>query len=116
MSSSRHPPPSTPSQHVMRQLKLVIPGAAISYYLRTIQEFRRIAEGGVGGWSRCVHRELMSVVEMYSRAVSLFSPSPGFCDLRVTQDSGTRKPGSWPYDDLSVHICPVDALDQGHRA
>jgi len=51
-SSRQRSPPSTLSQHVLRQLQLVIPGAAVSYYLGTIQEFWRIAEGGAGGWSR----------------------------------------------------------------
>lgn len=48
-------PPLSVSQHTLRQLKFVIPGGAITYYLRTYDVFWRILEGELGdGWGRCV--------------------------------------------------------------
>lgn len=48
------PPKRVPwSQHTLRQLKLVLPGAAITYYLGTFHEFLLIFNGG-GSWGRLV--------------------------------------------------------------
>lgn len=53
--------PSTPSRsvslsrHTLRQLKFVIPGGAITYYLGTHEVFWRMVSGiGREGWGRCV--------------------------------------------------------------
>ncbi|RDB25812.1 hypothetical protein Hypma_006550 [Hypsizygus marmoreus] len=42
----------TTIQHTLRQLKLVVPGGAITYYLGTLQEFWRITQGAEGSWAR----------------------------------------------------------------
>lgn len=42
------------AQHALRQLKLVVPGAAITYYLETLHEFWRIVLGEGGWWGRFV--------------------------------------------------------------
>lgn len=42
------------AQHTLRQLKLVVPGGAITYYLKTLHEFWRIAQGEGGSWGRFV--------------------------------------------------------------
>ncbi|KAF9003934.1 hypothetical protein BDQ17DRAFT_1541602 [Cyathus striatus] len=38
--------------NALRQLKLVIPGAAITYYFETFQEFWRVVLGEVGSWGK----------------------------------------------------------------
>ena len=42
------------TQHALRQLKLLIPGAAITYYLRTWDEFWDILHGSGGSWAQSV--------------------------------------------------------------
>jgi hypothetical protein len=43
------------SRHTLRQLKFVIPGGAITYYLGTHEVFWRMVNGiGWDGWGRCV--------------------------------------------------------------
>ncbi|KAH9481733.1 hypothetical protein JR316_0006260 [Psilocybe cubensis] len=40
------------TEHTLRQLKLVLPGAAITYYLGTLNDFWGIIEGNGGFWAR----------------------------------------------------------------
>ncbi|PPQ85387.1 hypothetical protein CVT25_006418 [Psilocybe cyanescens] len=40
------------TQHTLRQLKLVLPGAAITYYLGTLNDFWKIIQGNGGSWAR----------------------------------------------------------------
>ena len=42
------------SQHVLRQLKLLVPGAAMTYYLRTLDEFWDILHGNGGSLAQSV--------------------------------------------------------------
>jgi len=49
---STHPSPVSTTQHTIRQLKLVVPGGAITYYLGTFQEFWQIVQGASGSWGR----------------------------------------------------------------
>ncbi|KAF8626996.1 hypothetical protein AX15_004580 [Amanita polypyramis BW_CC] len=44
--------PGFSSQHTLRQLKLVIPGAVVTYYLGTLHEIWRVYHGQVGSWPR----------------------------------------------------------------
>lgn len=54
-------PPSKPkthvlwSRHTLKQLQLVLPGAALTYYLGTIHVFLNILHGSGGFWARCGH-------------------------------------------------------------
>ncbi|TFK72884.1 hypothetical protein BDN72DRAFT_266573 [Pluteus cervinus] len=47
---------SYPAQHVLRQLKLVIPGGAITYYLGTIHHFLDIVSTQSDSWGSTVAR------------------------------------------------------------
>ncbi|KJA26274.1 hypothetical protein HYPSUDRAFT_36552 [Hypholoma sublateritium FD-334 SS-4] len=40
------------TEHTLRQLKLVLPGAAITYYLGTLNDFYNILGGDGGAWAR----------------------------------------------------------------
>jgi len=40
------------TEHTLRQLKLVLPGAAITYYLGTLNDFWGILQGTGGAWAR----------------------------------------------------------------
>ncbi|KAF9468097.1 hypothetical protein BDZ94DRAFT_1247174 [Collybia nuda] len=51
---SARPPKIPTTQHTLRQLKLVVPGGAITYYLKTLHEFWRIAQGEGGSWGRTI--------------------------------------------------------------
>ncbi|KAF8349112.1 hypothetical protein F5887DRAFT_1060013 [Amanita rubescens] len=44
------------SQHTLRQLKLVIPGVAVTYYLGTLHEIWRLYHGHVGSWPHTADR------------------------------------------------------------
>ncbi|KAF8149967.1 hypothetical protein B0H34DRAFT_666562 [Crassisporium funariophilum] len=48
-STHRHVPWTT---HTLRQLKLVLPGAALTYYLGTVHDFLSILHGGGGSWAQ----------------------------------------------------------------
>ena len=50
------------TQHALRQLKLLIPGAAITYYLRTWDEFWDILHGSGGSWAQSVLDRLLILV------------------------------------------------------
>ncbi|KAF8896379.1 hypothetical protein BD779DRAFT_1495579 [Infundibulicybe gibba] len=55
MSSSRQQTSIVPTRHhAFRQLKLVVPGLAITYYLGTISEFLRILQDTESPWGRTV--------------------------------------------------------------
>ncbi|KAF8227310.1 hypothetical protein L208DRAFT_1424844 [Tricholoma matsutake] len=49
---STRPIPVSTTQHAIRQLKLVVPGGAITYYLGTFQEFWWIVQGANGSLGR----------------------------------------------------------------
>jgi len=49
---SARPTPVSGAQHTLRQLQLVVPGGAITYYLGTFQEIWRIVQGAGGSWGR----------------------------------------------------------------
>ncbi|KAF8972129.1 hypothetical protein BDZ97DRAFT_1650461 [Flammula alnicola] len=40
------------TEHTLRQLKLVLPGVAITYYLGTLQDFWNILQGSGGSWAQ----------------------------------------------------------------
>lgn len=42
------------TQHTVRQLKLVLPGVAITYYLGTLDDFWKILLGTGGWWAQSV--------------------------------------------------------------
>jgi hypothetical protein len=42
------------SRHTLRQLKFVVPGGAITYWLNTTQRFWDVIYGASKGWGRCV--------------------------------------------------------------
>lgn len=69
-SSSSHPAPSKPTQtrvmrhvpwtqHTFRQLKLLLPGAAVTYYLHTLDEFWDVLHGSGGSWAQSVSTSLV---------------------------------------------------------
>ena len=56
--SDRLPSPSNTKhvpwrRHTLKQLKLVLPGAALTYYLETIHVFLSMLHGTGGFWARC---------------------------------------------------------------
>ncbi|KAF8808717.1 hypothetical protein BYT27DRAFT_7096144 [Phlegmacium glaucopus] len=40
------------TRHALKQLKLVLPGAALTYYLGTIHTFLSVLHGSAGSWAR----------------------------------------------------------------
>ena len=57
---STYPSSAATTQHAIRQLKLVVPGGAITYYLGTFQEFWWIVQGAGGSWGRLVNFRISS--------------------------------------------------------
>src|SRR5688572_21910187 len=49
-------------EHTVRQLKLLVPGAAVTYYLGTIHDFAGILHGQGGSWAQyiLVQRQVVS--------------------------------------------------------
>lgn len=54
------------TEHTLRQLKLVIPGAAITYYLGTLDDFWKILQGFGGSWAQSVFFLLFSTTTLFS--------------------------------------------------
>jgi len=47
------------TQHTFRQLKLLLPGAAVTYYLHTLDEFWDVLHGSGGSWAQSVSTSLV---------------------------------------------------------
>ncbi|KAF9557437.1 hypothetical protein CPC08DRAFT_640262 [Agrocybe pediades] len=58
------------TEHMLRQLKLVLPGALITYYLGTLNDFWNILQGTGGAWAR--YALVSSSVGLGIVTVSLF--------------------------------------------
>lgn len=54
------------SQHALRQLKLLVPGAAMTYYLGTLDEFWDILRGSGGSLAQLVSTNLVPIVSHHS--------------------------------------------------
>lgn len=95
------PPKRVPwSQHTLRQLKLVLPGAAITYYLGTFHEFLLIFNGG-GSWGRLV----LFFVGTHSGVTII--------DFIQNRSAGCRYPRF--HDHCAVYLRSYDALDNWRR-
>lgn len=60
-SKMRHVPWA---QHALRQVKLLIPGAALTYYLGTLDEFWNILHGNAGSWARSVSSSFLEFISL----------------------------------------------------
>jgi hypothetical protein len=99
------------AQHTLRQLKLVVPGGAITYYLATLQEFWRIAQGEGGSWGRCVQYLVFAKGDLLSPMLVFLAP---LClRLFVIQDYSTCCSWSWSDNYRLVYLRPIDAMDKG---
>jgi hypothetical protein len=66
------------TEHTLRQLKLVLPGAAITYYLGTLNNFYSILHGTGGSWARLVSRHwYISMIIQLKSSPHLFLLSIG---------------------------------------
>lgn len=63
------------AQHTFRQLKLLVPGAAVTYYLHTLDEFWDVLHGSGGSWAQSVST---SLVYLLANAYFPFASSPAY--------------------------------------
>lgn len=61
------------TRHALRQLQFVIPGGAITFYLKTLAVLQRVWDSASGSWARCVS----------SLIPFIFPDDPLFCANRV---------------------------------
>lgn len=90
------------SSHTLRQLKFVIPGALITYYLGTHHVFWDMVNGiGWDGWAR------------YTEFLSIISPFRITPRSQNSSNSLLRPRMSHRY---SISLCPPRPMDTRHRA
>lgn len=108
---STRPIPVSTTQHAIRQLKLVVPGGAITYYLGTFQEFWWIVQGANGSLGRCVN---FSISSWHSMSDSLFLAY--ICIAIMKQHCSSRGSRTWTHNRCLVHLLAHVAVDNRGRA